>query len=68
MSGLKMTPERIVREYRNERLTIDEGRWTKKNPPGTIAEKIIKVFLWIVLGWGAGYLHHWLAMSMDGRW
>jgi hypothetical protein len=76
-SRILTTPERIVREHRNHKrpgsisvsgvspasartMLLEEAGITKK--PSSILERIVKIFFWIVLGWGIGYAHHFLTM------
>ncbi len=59
-SRIKTTPEQIVREFRiaGRGLRIE----SVKEPVSKI-ERAIRIFFWIVLGWTAGYLHHFLATN-----
>jgi hypothetical protein len=54
---IKTTPERIVRDYRNNVIPTVGGIQKRTS----ILERIIKIFLLIVLGWGIGYFHHFFA-------
>jgi hypothetical protein len=59
-SGLKTTPEQIVREFR----IMDRGiRIESVKEPVSKIERAIRIFLLITLGWGIGYLHHFLATA-----
>ena len=57
-SRILTTPEQIVREFRvgSRGLRIES---VKK--PVSKVERAIRIFFWIILGWAAGYLHHYLA-------
>jgi len=71
------TPEQIVRDYRNHKCrerfktvpyssSDDVKRYLRQEAvsyraPSSILERILKIFLWITLGWMIGYLHHFLA-------
>ncbi len=48
------TPERIVRDYRSSHVAA------QREKPSNIFEHVIKIFLWITIGWGIGYFHHFL--------
>jgi hypothetical protein len=54
---IKTTPERIVRDYRNNVGPMVPV--IKKET--SLLERIIKIFLLIALGWGIGYFHHFFA-------
>jgi hypothetical protein len=59
-SGLKTTPESIVREFR----IADRGiRVESVKEPISKIEGAIRIFLLITLGWGIGYFHHFLAAA-----
>ena len=64
--GPRITAEEIVREYRQEQRPLIETMRCRehKRTPGEIGERIIKIFLLLVIGWGLGYLHHFFATTV----
>jgi len=51
-------PEQIVREFRVGERGV---RIESVKEPISKAERAIRIFLLITLGWAIGYLHHFLA-------
>ena len=60
-SYIRTTAEEIVRVHRINSM----GRRLESLQPerkySAILERILKIFFWLVLGWGAGYFHHYFA-------
>ena len=62
-NGLKPSPTpetiavAIVHDHRKSEPRIQE---IVRIRPSHIMERIIKIFLWLAIGWGIGYLHHFL--------
>lgn len=62
-SHILTTPEAIVRQHRIKSMERKLESLRREKKPSSTLERILKVFLWLAIGWGIGYFHHFLAAS-----
>ena len=54
-------PEEIVRQHRINTMQRRLESLQPEKKSSAILERILKIFLWLTIGWGIGYFHHYLA-------